>query len=366
MEKNTMNKNDKIKLAIIGCGSVSEMYLDFLSKQKEIILYGCADLNKNLALKAKKKYQIEKIMSAEEAIIDKNVDIILNLTNPQCHFEINLKALKNKKSVFSEKPFALDYKKALKLVDIAKKNKLLLYSAPDTYLSRGIYTAKFFLEKNFIGKALSAVIISSCPPIENWHPNPDFLYKKGGGPLYDRGIYFLTTLVYLFGPIAEVFGYCNNFIPKRYLIKNNKKTMIRVETPTHYSVQIKLKNGMTISSLLSFDIKAIPDESDSLQIFGSDGSLKLPNLMLYSGQTKYYDSKNSSWLNIKNINHGYDMSGDVRGAAILDMISCYKINKRSYDNIEIATHVIGVLNAIDRSSKTAKRVKITSMYKKII
>lgn len=367
MEKNTMKNrlNYKPNIGVIGCGSVCEMYLDFLSRKKEINIYACSDLNKSLAENTAKKYGIKKVMSTNDIISDNKIDVILNLTNPVNHFAINLKALLNKKSVFSEKPFALKYSDALKLANLAKREKRMLCSAPDTYFSKGMQTARIFLEKGTIGKLLGATVISSCLPIENWHPNPEFFYKNGAGPLYDRGVYYITILVFLFGSITSVSSYCDSFIVKRIFPQNSKvKKIINVKTPTHYTVIIKFKDGQQATLLLSYDVKVIPNEMNVLQVFGTKGAVKLPDPMQYNGNAQYYNFKKKLWCEIKNLNRGFDLAGDIRGVSLLDMVKRYNNKNYSSENIEVATHVIEVMNAIDKSCKTSRHINISSTCRK--
>jgi predicted dehydrogenase len=346
---------NKINLGFIGCGSVSEMYLDYLSKVKDVNLYACSDIDLELAQKTAKTYGISKVLDSDSLISDSEVDIVLNLTNPVNHFDINIAVLNNKKALFCEKPYALSNKEAGKVLKLAKKNNCLFYSAPDTYLAKSFIAAKEYIGKGEIGNVLSVNIISTCNPVEKWHPNPEFFYKKGAGPLFDRGVYYLTALVFLFGEIQSVGSFSDKYIEKRS-IKSNKK--INVNVDTHYTCILKFKKGVTVSMIVSFDVCPNPQKTDVMNIYGLNGVVRMPTPLEYDGVAEMYDYKKKKWKDINNYGTGYFVNGDVRGVAIEEMIKELKNNSINYDNAYLAAHVIKVMNAIEESGKTTKIIKV--------
>lgn len=351
-------KNIIVRLGIIGCGSVSEMYLDYLSNTRGLSLYACSDLDPSLAKSVANKYGFCRVLSASELVNSPEIDIVLNLTNPSSHFGINLAVLNSKKALFCEKPYALNNSQADKLLNLAKKNNCLFYSAPDTYLAKSLQSAKKYIEKGKIGKVLSVNIISTCNPVEAWHPNPEFFYKKGAGPLFDRGVYYLTALVFLFGQIISVGGYSEKFIKKRYFKSKGTNNKIIVETSTHYAIILKFKSGVSATMIISFDAKQNPVDNDIMTIFGLSGTIKMPTPLEYGGLAYAYDHKIKKWTNINNYSSGYFVKGDVRGVAIMEMIKELKSKKLNFDNAELANHVIKVMNAIEASGKNGKLINL--------
>lgn len=347
---------NKLNLGFIGCGSVSEMYLDYLSKVKRVNLYACSDVNKKNAHAIQKRYKISKVLNVKELISDPQVDIVLNLTNPICHYDLNVEILKSGKNLFCEKPFALTNQEAEKILNLTKQNKCQFYCAPDTYLSKPIKAAKEYISRDKIGKVLSVNIISTCRPIENWHPNPEFFYQKGAGPLFDRGVYHITTLVYLFGDIERVAAF-SSVNKNRRVLKDSKK-IIKVGVATHYSCLLQFKNKITATFMVSFDSSPFPQNTDIMNIYGTDGVLDLPTPIEYCGESKSYDYKKSKWKSINNYSKGVFMKGDVRGAAILEMIENILNKKTNYKNAMRGVHVLKVMNAIEKSCKTSKVINI--------
>lgn len=353
-----LNNNKMINLGVIGCGSVSEMYLDYLSCQKGVSLFACSDVNVELAKCVAGKYGISKVITVPQLLANKDIDIVLNLTNPLSHSLVNRAVLKSKKNLFCEKPYALNSKEADIVLGLAKKSRLSFYTAPDTYLSEAYKSAKIFIEKGGIGNVFSVNVISTCRPVESWHPSPEFFYKKGAGPLFDRGVYYLTALVFFFGKIISVGGYSEKYIPNRFYKRNKLTRKISVESQTHYSSIVKFKNGVTATLMFSFDVEPNPLKTDIMTIYGSLGVIDMPSPMEYSGVANVYDNSLKKWVSVNNKKKVGCLEGDIRGVAVIDMVNELKSCRLNYDNAIIANHVIKVMEAIEKSGKSNKIINI--------
>ena len=180
-----------VKVAMIGCGSISGIYLTNITKVfKELELVGVCDLIPERAEKAQKEYNVPKIYpTMYDAFADPEVEVILNLTRPYQHFDVSKAALEAGKHVYSEKPLGADFEEGKKLVALAKEKGLMLGGAPDTYLGAGIQTCRELIDNGAIGKPIGAACFMICHGHESWHPDPEFYYKRGGGPKMDMGPY---------------------------------------------------------------------------------------------------------------------------------------------------------------------------------
>ena len=193
-----------MNIGIIGCGAISNQYMIGLNKHNnDIEVTACADIDKNKADQFSKDNNI-KTLSVDELILSDEIDIVVNLTPPLSHFEISYKSLKNGKHVFSEKPIALTIDEGKKLFSTMKENNVYLYAAPDTFLGPAFKKAHELLSSNKIGKIIGGSANFTSHGVEGWHPNPEFYYKNGGGPLFDMGPYYLTALVKALGPVQEL------------------------------------------------------------------------------------------------------------------------------------------------------------------
>ena len=244
-----------MKVGIIGCGNIADTYIKNSKKYfKNFQIITCADIihkaSKNLA----NKYSINQL-SVEELLKDKEVELVINLTTPQNHYSVSKSILESNKHAYSEKPISIEFSNGKKLLELAKKNNVYLGCAPDTFLGAGAQTAKKLLENNAIGKIQLGSIAMAVPGHETWHPNPDFYYKYGGGPILDMGPYYFTTLVNLLGPVISVNSKAKTVYKKRVIESGERKNqIIKVEIPTSIISHLEFENGSLIDAFFSFDV----------------------------------------------------------------------------------------------------------------
>ena len=187
-------------IGLVGCGNIAETYLRSQEYFNNINFIACADINEDIAKKCAKENNIQPL-SVEEILKSEDVDIILNLTIPQAHYEVSKKVLESKKHVYSEKPMSIKFSEAKELLDLANKNKLYIGNAPDTFLGGGGQLARQKIDEGKVGKVLTGNFIFAFPGVETFHPNPESWFGVGGGPVIDMGPYFFTTLINLLGPV---------------------------------------------------------------------------------------------------------------------------------------------------------------------
>jgi predicted dehydrogenase len=137
---------------------------------------------------------VPKACSTEELLADPSIEIVINLTIPRAHAAVALAALNAGKHVYGEKPLAVNRADGKRIMDLARKKKLRVGSAPDTFLGGGIQTCRKLIDDGWIGKPIAATAFMTCHGHESWHPDPEFYYKLGGGPMLDMGPYYLTAL----------------------------------------------------------------------------------------------------------------------------------------------------------------------------
>jgi predicted dehydrogenase len=192
-------------VGIVGVGNISSQYLANIPRLSNLKLIGVTDLNKERQDAVAKAHNV-KSFDGDQIFTDSDVDVILNLTLPQSHAEVNLKALNNGKHVYLEKPFALSIGEGGPIIELAAQKGLRIGCAPDTFLGTGIQSSKFMIESGAIGSPFAATASWSAPGHELWHPSPQFYYLNGAGPLFDMGPYYLTALIFLLGPVTKVIG----------------------------------------------------------------------------------------------------------------------------------------------------------------
>lgn len=353
---------NKINVGIIGCGNISNIYMENITHLfKNINLYAICDLDEEKTKEAADKFKIKHVLTYDEMINCKDVQIILNLTTPKNHYKICKDALMAGKHVYVEKPLSLKFEEGCELVALAKDKNLLLGVAPDTFLGAGIQTCIKAIQDGLIGEVISANAYMMCHGHENWHPDPEFYYQMGGGPMYDMGPYYLTALVAMIGPVSEVVG-MNQISFKERMITSERKygNVIKVEVPTHVAGILKFKNGAIGNIITSFDTwgSTLP----RIEIHGTRGSMVVPDPNCFGGEVllKQYFSSEFEKLPLTSI---YDMNS--RGAGLSDMADCIREGRKDNRvNGDLACHVLNIMHAIHESQEKKEFITLKTTCEK--
>lgn len=337
---------EKIKIGIIGCGIISEHYLKRLSHSFEMLeVKACSDLDIEKAKKRSEQFNIEKVYSVDEILSDLDIDIIVNLTIPGAHSEICLKALNAGKHVYVEKPLSISRDDAKQILSLAKEKNLLVGGAPDTFLGGGIQTCRKLIDDGWIGTpiAANAFMLASGPEI--WHPDPEFYYKMGAGPLFDMGPYYLTALISLLGPVVKVFASQKITFPQRTISSSPKYGQkINVEVPTYSSGILNFKNGVICNLITSFDVWGT--KLPSIEIYGSEGTLIVPDPNRFGGPVLLRRMGTEEWSHIPLL---YGYSDSYRGIGVADMACAIILNRKHKATGELAYHVLDIMHGFNDS-----------------
>ena len=346
---------EKVKAGIIGCGNISDIYFTNLKRFGNIDLVSCADLIPERA-KAKQEQHGVKACTVDEMLADKDIKIVVNLTIPKAHAEVNLQVLNAGKSVYLEKPLALSKKETQKVLDLAKKKKLLVGGAPDTFMGSGIQACRKLIDDGKIGEPIGVTAFMMCHGHESWHPAPEFYYQKGGGPMFDMGPYYLTAMVNLMGPVAEVAGMTRITFPERTITSqplNGKK--VKVEVPTNVIGVMEFKNKAIGTIITSFDIWA--HQMPCIEIYGKEGTLRVPDPNCFGGVPLIWTKSEPEWKEVKLTHAFFDNS---RGVGVSDMANAI-LNKTSFrPSSKLTYHVLDLMESFHIAAKTGKTVKILS------
>ena len=370
--------NKIFRVGLIGCGHISETYFRAEKYFNNIKIVKCADINHANALKCAKTYKI-KALSVKDLLKDKEVEIILNLTIPKAHYQVAKQSLLNGKHVYSEKPMAINFKDGLDLVKIAKRKKLYIGNAPDTFLGGGIQKSKELVEKNILGKISLGNAIFAFPGVQSYHPNPEpWFAKKEGGPVIDMGPYYLTALVNLLGPAKKVTGSIMEGVKRRTIgIGPKKNKTFKVECPTTYLSTIQFENGTIIRLTLSFDV--IAHQRNHIELYGSKGSMIVPDPNMFGGSVYVCNKLGDPWkeyktnkmhlgkINIRSQSSRANESptnANYRGAGLAEMAYSIENKKINKCNGELSLHVLDIIQSTMKACKTNKPQVIKTTCKK--
>ena len=370
--------NKIFKVGLIGCGHISETYFRAEKYFNNIKIIKCADINHNNALKCAKNFKIEAL-TVKELLKDSEIEIILNLTIPKAHYQVAKQALINGKHVYSEKPLAINFEDGKNLLKLAKKKKLYIGNAPDTFLGGGIQKSKELVDKKIIGKINFGNAIFAFPGVQSYHPNPEpWFAKKEGGPAIDMGPYYLTALVNLLGPAKKVSGSIVKGINRRTIgIGPRKNKTFKVECPTTYLSTITFENGTVIRLTLSFDV--IAHQRNHIELYGDKGSMIVPDPNMFGGSVYVCKKLGDSWteyktskkplgkINIRSQSSRANESAtnaNYRGAGLAEMAYCIENKKIHKCNGELSLHVLDIIDSMMKASVTEITQKIKTKCKK--
>ena len=360
-------------IGLIGCGNIAETYFRSQEYFNNINFVACADKFPEAAVKCAEQYNI-KALSVDEILKDNDIDIILNLTIPQAHFEVSKLALEAGKHVYSEKPMSINYNDAKYLLELASRNNLYFGNAPDTFLGGGGQLSRELIDKGEIGKILTGNFIFAFPGVQEFHPNPESWFQFGGGPVIDMGPYFFTTLVNLLGPAKNVRARGKLFSNHReYLVGPKKGQSFDVEIPTSVMLDVEFVNETIVQGFISFDVQN--HARNHMELYGTNGSLVVPDPNMFGGPVILSHELGSEWkeISVENkylgktniINHSgrsneAPKQSNYRGIGLAEMIYSIENNRKHRCNDQLALHVLDLIESTILAAESKKEIQLRS------
>lgn len=341
----------KFGVALVGCGNISTQYLDSIPKLANLHLVCVCDA----VPEAAERVSVERGVPARplaEALRDETVDVILNLTPPRVHAPLTIEALAAGKHVYLEKPFALTLQEGRDMIAAARAAGRRIGSAPDTVLGTGIQTARKLIDDGVIGRPVAATAFMMSPGHEAWHPDPAFYYAAGGGPLLDMGVYYLTALVTMLGPISSVAAMGSRLRSERLVPEGAPRAgdVLAVGVDTHVTANLRHSNGVITTLVVSFD--SIASSLPPIEIYGTEASLVAPDPNRFSDPVLISRSRTAAFRAVET-SAGYLGAG--RGFGLSDLARAIGSGQPHRQSVELAFHVhevmIRVLESVDRRTE---------------
>lgn len=355
-----MGGDGAVKVGVVGAGKISGIYLENGAIFDDVEIVACADIMPERAEAQAKAYDIPKAYSPEELLADPEVEIILNLTVPAVHAEVSLAALEAGKHVYTEKPLAVGLEDGRRMLELATERGLLIGCAPDTFLGGGLQTCRKVMDEGAIGQPVAATALMMTHGPEDWHPNPDFFYQPGAGPMFDMGPYYLTALTTLLGPIRRVTGSARVTFPERMVTSEpHAGSTITVNTPTHVAGVMDFEGGPVGTLVTSFDVYS--EEHSRIDVYGTEGTLSLPDPNTFGGPVRVWRSGESAWTEVS-LTHPY--TENSRGLGLADMAQALRSGRRHRASGELGFHVLDVIHAFLDSSERGRHVEVDSTFER--
>jgi len=364
----------KLSVGLLGCGDVSDIYFKNCARSEAVRIVACANRHVEKARAKAAEYSIPKACSIDELIHAPEVDVILNLTSPQVHGELNLAALEAGKHVYTEKPLASTLSEGARILQEARSRGLRVGCAPDTFLGARLQACRRAMDSGLIGQPVAATAFVVSPGHEWHHPNPEFFYKPGAGPVLDMGPYYLTALVALLGPVRKVSGFSRTTFPRRTVQSLPRRgEVFTVEVATHVAGTLQFANGAIGTMIASFDVW--DSELPRMEIYGTEGTLRIPDVdpilgpNIFGGPALFRTRDRSRWRGIPRpegleewdtLPVGNVYTENSRGLGLADMAFGIAGDLPHRASGELAYHVLDVSLALLRAAETGTSIAVDS------
>ncbi|MDG4824769.1 Gfo/Idh/MocA family oxidoreductase [Asanoa sp. WMMD1127] len=342
-----------MRIGVVGCGRISGIYFQNLTRLPQTEVVRCADLDVARAKEAAERHGIAAAGTVEELLADESVELVVNLTIPAAHVGVGLAAVRAGKHVYAEKPLALTVTDARQLLEAATHHGVRVGSAPDTFLGAGLQTARALVDEGAIGRPLAGSVFMLSPGHEHWHPAPDFYYQPGGGPLFDMGPYYLTALVTLLGPVAAVTAAAGAGYPTRVTPQGRE---IPVEVPTHVTAVLEFASGAAVTAVFSFDVPAstIPH---GIELYGSSGTLAVHDPNHFGGPVLVRGPADTDW---REAPLRTPWSANSRGLGVAEMVTAIEEGRDHRASAALALHVLDTMETVHAAAARGARLPVAT------
>ncbi|MFC3688562.1 Gfo/Idh/MocA family protein [Aquipuribacter hungaricus] len=346
-----------MRVGVVGCGAILPQYLQTFAGLTSVQLVAVADLEPARAEAVTADLRGVRALTVDDLLADDEVDVVLNLTVPAAHAEVSLRAMAAGKHVYTEKPFTSTTEQATQVLDAARAAGVLVGCAPDTVLGTGVQTARKAVDDGLVGAPVFATATMLTPGHERWHPNPDFYYVPGGGPLMDMGPYYVTTLVTLLGPVASVVGAGSRTRGLRTIGTGPREgEQVPVSTDSHVTAVLVHESGVLSTLVMSFD--GVATRAPNIEVHGELGSLVLPDPNYFDGDVELCTlaERDAGWQ-VLPVSAGYRGAG--RGYGLADM-AVTPAGQQHRANEELGFHVLDVMESVLASTASGASVPMRS------
>ena len=356
-------------VGIMGAGNISSAYLRLAPLFKGLEVRGVADIIPAAARKRGEEFDV-KAMTPDELLKNSEIDVIVNLTVPSTHYQVSMDAISAGKHAYSEKPFVLTLKEGKALKKAADKAGLRVGSAPDTFLGGAHQQVRDLIDSGQLGKITSGTTHVMSRGMEHWHPNPDFFFQVGAGPVLDVGPYYVTDLIHLIGPVKRVTAFTGMASKTRTVTTpdvpmTGKK--IKVGTPTTIHGVLEFHNGAIVTIGASWDV--FSHGHHNIELYGTEGSVYVPDPNFFGGDVVITDrsgtkTKVEPWDHpFGKANQGLDTAtprANYRTAGLADMMQAIDKGRPARCGLDVALHAVDIMTSLLKAGETGKVITLTT------
>ncbi len=358
---------DPIRIGIIGTGVISDAYLKGAARSSYVSVKSVADMRPEAAQAKAAEYGVAAV-TPEALLADPDISIVINLTVPLAHAAVNGAIIAAGKHVYTEKPFCATYEEAAQVLAAAKARGVRVGGAPDTFLGASHQACRRAIDAGRIGTVFGGAASVLSHGMEHWHPNPDFFFIRGGGPILDLGPYYVTDLVHLLGPVTRVAAETAIVNAERTITSQPRAgEKLKVEIETTATALLRFASGACVTLSASWDVwrhRRLPFE-----LYGQDGSLLVPDPNWFGGAPEISE-QGADWAPVDISAHAFGVPNrttrtgaqvaDYRIIGLLDMAAAIQQGRPHRASGELTTHVLEVLEAIGVAGREKRWVDLAT------
>lgn len=355
-------------VGIMGAGNISSAYLKLAPLFKGLEVRAVADIIPAAAQKRAQEFNVAA-QTPDELLKNSEIDVIVNLTIPATHYSVSMDIVSAGKHAYSEKPFVLTLEEGMALKKAADDRGLKVGSAPDTFLGGAHQQARDIIDSGKIGKIMSGTTHVMSRGMEHWHPNPDFFFQVGAGPILDIGPYYVTDLIHLIGPVKRVSAFTNMAREEREVTAEGpfKGTKIKVGTPTTIHGVLEFHSGAIITIGASWDVAS--HGHHNIELYGTDGSLYVPDPNFFGGDLITTDiagtkSKVMPWSHPFGIaNQDLESANpraNYRTAGLADMMAALEGGYTARCGLDVALHAVDVMTSLLKAGESGQVLTLST------
>lgn len=351
-----MAGNSLLGVAIVGCGNVAGRYAEGIKGKPDMLrLAGAFDLVGERTKAFTEKYGGKPYGSLDLLLSDEDVEVVVNLTTHTAHVEVITRSLTAGKHVYSEKPLTTNRDDAVRLVKLAEEKGVRLSCAPCTFMGEAQQTAWKTIRDGKLGTIRAVFAEMNHGRIESWHPAAEDFYKHGVGPLFDVGVYPLTVLTTILGPVARVSGFARVLYRER--VKKDG-TPFQVEAPDFVIGVLEFVSGPVARLTTSFYVDSTLQQG--IEFHGDLASLHLLASDNFDAPVKIHEFGRGEWNLIPNLGEQY--KGVEWGRALFDLAEAIRDGRPHRATGAQACHVVDICYNIIESSQSGKPLKLSTTF----
>lgn len=354
-------------VGIMGAGNISAAYLKLAPLFKGIEVRAVADILPAAAQARADEFGVAA-QTPDELLANSEVDVIVNLTIPDAHYRVSQDILSAGKHSYSEKPFVLSVEEGNQLKKLADEKGLHVGSAPDTFLGGAHQQARALIDEGAVGRIVSGTCHVMSYGMEHWHPNPDFFFKPGAGPVLDIGPYYITNLISLVGPVKRVTAFSGMAQDKRLITSEPRNGQyLDVETPTTVHAVMEFENGALITLGASWDVQAHGHQN--MELYGTEASLFVPDPNFFGGDL-IKATRDGGRETVTPWNHPLGVANwerpngpafaNYRTAGLADMMQAIDQGRPARCGLDVALHAVDVMTSILKSGEIGQAVTLST------